>query len=177
MAQYECFIWCHNCVQCQRAKVGHHNYAPLPKYSPSSQKFRQLNVDIVGLLLNSSGYTYIVMLVDRVSRWPVAVPIEDLRSQTIINALMHNWISLNGVPKTITSDRGSQFLSQEWKNLLKFLAIRHVLTTAYHPQSNGLAARTIQTIKKSLRAMLNDTNWYNLLYLPLTMLALRSQPK
>ena len=100
---------------------------------------------------------------------------KDSRTQTIINALMHNWISLYGVPETITSDRGSQFLSQEWKDLLKFLGIRHIHTTAYHPQSNGLAWRTLQTIKKSLRAMLNDTNWYN--YLPLLLLALRSQTK
>ena len=105
----------------------------------------------------------------------MAVPINDSRTQTIINALMHNRISLCEVPETISSDRGSQFLSQEWKALLKFLAIRHIHTTAYHPQSNGLAERTNQTIKKSLRAMFNDINWYN--YFPVTMLALRSQTK
>ena len=168
-------FWCRKCVQCQRAKVTRHNYAPLQRYPPPSQKFRQLNVDIAGPLPNSNGYTYILVLVDRFSRWPVAVPMKDSRTQTIINALMHNWISLYEVPETITSDRGSQFLSQEWKDLLKFLGIRHIHTSAYHPQSNGLAERTIQTIKKSLRAMLNDTNWYN--YLPLSLLALRSKTK
>ena len=168
-------FWCRNCVQCQRAKVTRHNYAPLERYPPPSQKFRQLNVDIAGPLPNSNGYTYILVLFDRFSRWPVAVPMKDSRTQTIINALMHNWISRYGVPETITSDRGSQFLSQEWKDLLKFLGIRHIHTTAYHPQSNGLAERTIQTIKQSLRAMLNDINWYN--YLPLLLLALRSQIK
>ena len=126
-------FWCQNCVQCQRAKVTRHSYAPLQRYPPPSQKFRQLNVDIAGPLPNSNGYTYILVLVDRFSQWPVAVPMKDSRTQTIINALMHNWISLYGVPKTITSDRGSQFLSQEWKGLLKFLVIRHIHTTAYHP--------------------------------------------
>ena len=100
--------------------------------SSPSQKFRQLNVDIAGLLPNSNGYTYILVLVDRLSRWPVAVPIKDSRTQTIINALMHNWISLYGVPETTTSDRGSQFLFQEWKDVLKFLGIRHTDATAYH---------------------------------------------
>ena len=136
-------VWYRNCVQCQRAKVTRHNYAPLQRYPPPSQKFRQLNVDIAGSLPNSNGYTYILVLVDRFSRWPVAVPKKDSRTQTIINALMHNWISRYRVPETITSNRGSQFLSQEWKDLLKFLGIRHIHTTAYHPQSNGLAERTI----------------------------------
>ena len=97
---------------------------------------------------------------------------KDSRTRTIINALMHNWTYLHGVPETITSGRGSQFLSQERKDLLKLSGIRHTHTTAYYPQINGLAERTIQTIKKFLRAMLNNTNWCN--YLPLTMLALRS---
>ena len=100
--------------------------------SSPSQKFRQLNVDIAGLLPNSNGYTYILVLVDRLSRWPVAVQMKDSRTQTIINALMHNWISLYEVPETTTSDRGSQFLSQGRKDVLKFLGIRHTDTTAYH---------------------------------------------
>ena len=56
-----------------------------------------------------------------------------------------------------------------------FLGIQHNHTTAYHHQSNGLAERTIQTIKKSLSTLLKDSNWY--FYLPLTMLALRSRVK
>ena len=100
---------------------------------------------------------------------------KDSRTQTVIDALIHKWISLYGVPETITSDRGSHLLSQEWKDLLKFLGIRHIHTTACYPQSNRIAERTTQIIKKSLRAMLKDITWYN--YLPLTMLDLRSQTK
>ena len=152
MAQHEtrCFILVSELHPVSACKVTIHNYAPLQRYFPPSQKFRQLNVDIVCPLPNSNGYTYILVLVDRFSRWPVAVPIKDSCTETIINALMHDWISLYGIPETITSDRGSQFLSQEWKDLLKFLGICHICTTAYHPQSNGLAERTIQTIKKPL---------------------------
>ena len=135
-------FWCRNCVQCQRARVTRHNYEPVQKYPPPSQKFRQLNVDIAGPLPNSNDYTYILVLVDTLSRWPVAVPMKDSRTQTLINALMHNWISLYGVPETITGDRGSQFFSQEWKDLLKFLGIRHIHTTAYHSRQCSCSEQT-----------------------------------
>ena len=56
--------------------------------SSPSQKFRLLNVDIAGSLPNSNGYTYILVLVDRLSRWPVAVPMKGSRTQTIIYAFI-----------------------------------------------------------------------------------------
>ena len=45
--------------------------------------------------------------------------------------------------KKLTTDKGSQFLSSEWKDAITFLGMQHIHTTAYHPQSNGLAERTI----------------------------------
>ena len=62
---------------------------------------------------------------------------------------MHNWLLHYGVPETLTTDRGSQLLSQEWKEVMKFLEINHVHTAAYHPQSNGLAEKSIQATKKA----------------------------
>ena len=88
---------------------------------------------------------------------------------------MHNWLSLYGVPKKLITVKGSQFLLSKWKDAMKFLDIQHNHTTAYHPQSNGLAKCTIQTIKKSLSTLLKDSNWH--FYLPLTMLAQRSRVK
>ena len=105
----------------------------------------------------------------------MAIPLPDSKTQTILDAFMHNWLSLYGVSTQLTTDRGSQFLSKEWKNAMTFLGIHHIHTTAYHPQSNGLAERTIQTIKKSLKTLLEDSNWY--FFLPLTMLALRALVK
>ena len=86
---------------------------------------------------------------------------------------MHNWLSHYGVPEQMTTDRGSQFLSKDWKDAMTFLGIRLIHTTAFHPQSNGLAERTIQTIKKLLKTLSKNSNWYY--SLPLTMLAIRSQ--
>ena len=58
----------------------------------------------------------------------------------------------------MTTGRGSQFLSRDWKDAMTFLGIRHIHTTAYYPQSNGLAVQPIQTIKKSLKTLSKDSN-------------------
>jgi transposase InsO family protein len=52
---------------------------------------------------------------------------------------MQGWISRYGVP-VITSDQGSQFTSALWHSLCNILGIKHVQTTAYHLQANGLVS-------------------------------------
>ena len=167
--------WYCNCIQCQITKVHRHNVTNLQRYPLPSQKFADINLDLAGPLPESNGYSYILVIVDRFSRWPVAIPLPDCKTHTILNAFMYNWLSLYGVPKKLTTDKSSQFLSSEWKDTMTFLGIQHIHTTAYHSQSNGLAERRIQTIKKSLNTFLKESNWY--FYLPLTMLTLRSRVK
>jgi transposase InsO family protein len=44
-------------------------------------------------------------------------------------------------PPTVTSDCGTQFTSATWAGLCKCLGIEHILTTAFHPQANGMVER------------------------------------
>ena len=136
-------FWCRNCIQCQKTKVHRHNVTNLQRYPPPSQKFADINLDLSGPLPDSNGYSYILVIVDRFSRWPVAIPLPDCKTHTILNAFMHNWLSLYGAPKKLTTDKGSQFLSSEWKDAITFLGIQHNYITSYHPLSNSLAERTI----------------------------------
>lgn len=53
-------------------------------------------------------------------------------------------------PETIVSDNGPQFVSQEFKHIVQAMGAQHVLTAPYHPSSNGLAERFIQTLKNAL---------------------------
>ena len=139
------------------------------------QKFADINLDLACLFPDSNGYSYILVIVDRFSRCPVAIPLPNCKTHMILNAFMHNWFSLYSVTKKLTKDKGLQFLSSEWKDAMTFLGIEHNHTTAYHPTTIGLAEHMIQTVKKSLSTLLKDSKWY--FYLPLTMLALQSQVK
>ena len=55
-----------------------------------------------------------------------------------------------GLPSVITTDQGSEFNNRINAKLMKAFGIKHRLTTAYHPQANGLDERYNQTLINSL---------------------------
>ena len=65
---------------------------------------------------------------------------------------MHNWLLHYGIPKKLITDRGSQFLFQEWKEAMKFLGINHIHKTAYYLLSTDWQ-KNIQTIKIALKTL------------------------
>ncbi|MBW0512893.1 hypothetical protein O181_052608 [Austropuccinia psidii MF-1] len=60
-------------------------------------------------------------------------------------------ISTCGVPKIIISDRDPKFTSEFWTNLYEMLGTKLAFSTAYHPQTDGLAERMIQKMEEILR--------------------------
>jgi hypothetical protein len=79
------------------------------------------------------------------------------------------------VPDTITSDKGTQFLSATWAALCNRLGINHITTTSYHPQSNGMVERVHRQLKDALRARRAGPLWPD--HLPWVLLGLRAAPK
>ncbi|MBW0489734.1 hypothetical protein O181_029449 [Austropuccinia psidii MF-1] len=63
----------------------------------------------------------------------------------------NNIISTCGVPKIIISDRDRKFTSEFWTNLYDMLGTKPAISTAYHPQTDGLAEMMIQTMEDILR--------------------------
>ncbi|MBW0558698.1 hypothetical protein O181_098413 [Austropuccinia psidii MF-1] len=63
----------------------------------------------------------------------------------------NNIISNCGVPKIIISDRDPKFTSELWTNLYDMLGTKLAFSAAYHPKTNGLAERIIQTMEDFLR--------------------------
>ena len=59
----------------------------------------------------------------------------------------------HGLPEIVVTDNGSNFVSREFQDFLKQNGIRHIRTAPYHPASNGMAERAVQTFKEGMKKM------------------------
>ncbi len=90
---------------------------------------------------------YLLTMVDRTSRWLEVVPLRAISAASCVDAFLSHWAARFGVPETLTSDRGSQFSSASWEAFCSKLGVKHTMTTAYHPQANGLVERAHRQLK------------------------------
>ena len=168
--------WARECIPCQRSKVTKHVIPPIGEFQVPNRRFQHINMDIV-ILPESNGFKYLLTAVDRFSRWPVAIPIQDMTAESVIDAFSHGWVQHFGVPVTITTDRGAQFSSDMFTQLTKTWGIKCNMTAAYHPEANGLVERFHRRLKESLIALGTDSpnEWY--WRLPCVMLSIRTTLK
>ena len=147
--------------------------APLNPIPVAGEPFEKVLIDCVGPLPKTKkGNQYILTLMCPVTRYPEAFPLKKINAQNIANTLLKFFTQV-GLPKEIQSDRGSNFTSDLFKNVLKELDITQTLSTAYHPESQGALERFHQTIKAMLRKFCNSSisDWDD--GLPLMLFAIR----
>uniref|UniRef100_A0AAV2J054 Gypsy retrotransposon integrase-like protein 1 n=1 Tax=Knipowitschia caucasica TaxID=637954 RepID=A0AAV2J054_KNICA len=167
--------WASTCVACQRAKVQRHVTAPLGPFSIPERRFEHVHVDLVGPLPPSRGFTHLLTMVDRATRWPEVVPLSSATPADVARAFIYSWVSRFGVPLDLKSDMGPQFTSELWTSVAGSLGVKLHQPTACHRQTNGLCERFHRTMKGALRASLVDNSWVD--WLPWVLLGLRFAPK
>ena len=142
--------WARSCLQCQRTKVHQHTVTPLGSFATPDARFDHVHLDLVGPLPSCQGFVYLLTCIDRFTRWPEAIPIPDITALTVAQAFVSNWIARFGIPSTITTDRGAQFESDLWQQLMRFLGTHRIRTTTYHPAANGLVERFHRQLSSAL---------------------------
>ena len=132
-------------------------------FSTPDTRFDNIHIDIVGPLLPSKGYSYLLTRIDRFTCWPEAVPLTNITAESVSQTFVNGWISRFGIPSTITTDCGKQFESTLWGHLMQLLGCKQIRTTAYHPIANGIIERFHRQLKSSLKSYPNPTNWTDIL--------------
>ena len=74
--------WCKACDPCQTSKVARHVQAPWVKREPPDRRFGSLHVDLAGSLPECEGFRFLFTVVDRFSRWPDVIPLEDMTARS-----------------------------------------------------------------------------------------------
>uniref|UniRef100_A0A3B3QR72 Gypsy retrotransposon integrase-like protein 1 n=1 Tax=Paramormyrops kingsleyae TaxID=1676925 RepID=A0A3B3QR72_9TELE len=151
---------CTDCAQCKST-----NQAPSGLLQPlpvPDRPWSHLTMDFITDLPRSEGKTVILTLVDRFSKMCRLVALPKLPTSTeLAEVLVREVFRHTGIPEDLVSDRGPQFASRVFKEFCAKLNITLSLTSAYHPQSNGLAERRNREVAKALRLMTrhDPTKW------------------
>uniref|UniRef100_A0A3P9IIZ6 Gypsy retrotransposon integrase-like protein 1 n=1 Tax=Oryzias latipes TaxID=8090 RepID=A0A3P9IIZ6_ORYLA len=124
---------------------------PLPV---PSRPWSHVAMDFITGLPVSRGKAVILTIIDRFSKLAHAIPLQRLPSAKELATLVSQHLfRLHGLPLSITSDRGPQFIAAFWKEFCNLLGIKVSLSSGFHPQTNGQVERYNQDLETSLRAM------------------------
>ncbi|KAG0159950.1 hypothetical protein PDIDSM_7477 [Penicillium digitatum] len=115
--------------------------------------WQDISMDFIPHLPLSYGYDAILVVVDRLTKMKHFIHCKGTCNAEEVARLYtrHVW-KLHGLPNTVVSDRGPQFVAQFWKHLTKRLRITNLLSTAYHPETDGQTERANAVLEQYLRA-------------------------
>ncbi|WVZ75843.1 hypothetical protein U9M48_023867 [Paspalum notatum var. saurae] len=152
------------CDVCQRVKADHLKPAGmLQPLAVPAWKWEDIHMDfIVGLPRTQKGYDSIWVIIDRFTKSAHFIPVKTTyRAKQCAELYISQIVSLHGVPLTITSDRGSLFVSRFWEQLQIALGTNLIHSSAYHPQTSGQVERVNQILEDMLRAcaLTYSTKW------------------
>lgn len=132
---------------------------PMLITSTVTKSFERICLDIVGPLPQTSlGNQFILTMQDELTRYALAVALSATDAHTVAQAFVECFVCVYGIPKSILTDCGTNFLSDVFKQMCKLLDIEKSQTTPFHPQTNGFLERSHKTLKAYLRSFVDKDN-------------------
>ena len=166
---------CHVCQVVGKARSAP-PVAPLQPLPIVREPFSEIMIDCVGPLPKTKrGNEYLLTIMDTATRYPEAFPLRSIRAKVIAEHLI-KFFSWAGLPRSIQSDRGSNFTSKLYHQVMSELRITLKHSSPYHPQSQGVIERFHGTLKTMIRAFVESQpkEWDEAI--PFLMFAIRDAP-
>ena len=144
-----------HCVKsCQQCQINQKRplVAPLHPWSWPSRPCTRVHIDYAGPFFGKM----FLLLIDAHSKWFEIHMTTSSTSKAMMSLMRRSFASL-GLPEVIVSGNATNFTSKEFEHVLRKNGIKNVKTPPYHPSSNGLAERAVQTFKDGMRKMTDGT--------------------
>ena len=167
------------CMSCNKAKTPPiRRCAPLASYTRPKGPLDKVQVDIIGKIYpqSYSGMSVILVITDEFTKFAEAIALPDQKAQTVAQALVTQFFCKYGIPNTIHTDQGKNFMSGLLKEITQLLGIEKVIGTAYHPQSQGAVERCNRSLKEMLMHYVQEDprQWDR--FIPFVMQAYNTSP-
>jgi hypothetical protein len=124
------------CYVCQRVKAEHQKPSGLLQPLPIPEwKWEDISMDFINRLPRTlKGNDLIWVIVDRLTKVVHFIPVRTTYGgDKLAKLYIDNILKLHGVPKSIVSDHGAQFVSKFWRSLHQALKTKLDFSSAYHP--------------------------------------------
>jgi len=151
---------CRSCAQYHRGVLPRQADLQTPA---AGEVWERVSIGITGPHPKSSkGNVFILTIVDHFSKWGEAVVIPNHTAVTVATVLMSQIFSRYGAPVEILSDRGPEFESALFLQLMKWMEIDKLRTTAYKPSTNGVVERFHRTLNSMMGKVTqeNQKDWH-----------------
>ena len=143
---------CDGCVPCKmsgksiKPNIPNTEVSQLP---PVNKPNEEIQMDFIGSISEKNRKIYILLSMDRFSKWPAASLCKTTDGQTAIRFL-EQYINLNGIPKTIRTDKATAFTGRTFRDFCKTHQIKLIYGTPYIHTTTGLVERGVRTLKETL---------------------------
>lgn len=141
------------CEVCQQAKVEHIRQPGLLQPLPiPAQAWEIISMDFIEGLPTSDRFNAIMVVIDKFTKYAHFIPIHHpYTAIQIAKIYLDNIYKLHGLPKIMISDRDPVFTSTVWQQLFKLTDTKLIMSSAYHPQTDGQTERLNQCVEAFLR--------------------------
>ena len=139
-----------SCTSCQAVK---HSpaVAPFQPWVWPAQPWKRVHLDFAGPF---QGAMFLVVI-DAYSKWPEVHVMKETTTGKTIERLRETFSQFE-LPEQLVTDNGPQFTSEDFAQIAKMNGVKHIRCAPYHPASNGLAERFVQSLKMALKASVNN---------------------
>lgn len=155
------------CDVCARSKAPRHApFGLLQRMPIPSRNWQSISMDFITKLPVSSGFDSILVIVDRLSRGTHLEPCqESMTAKQVGHLYLKTVYRHHGLPDTIVSDRDTKFVAHFWRELHKLFNTKLSMSSAFHPQTDGMPENKNQVIEAYLRSFVSyhQDDWVDLL--------------
>nr|KYP74527.1 Transposon Ty3-I Gag-Pol polyprotein [Cajanus cajan] len=153
----DCQNYIQKCKECQQFGNAHRQPPEALHHMMAAWPFSQWGMDILGPFPPAKGQLkFLLVAIDYFTKWIEARPLAKITTENVRKFTWKNIVCRFGIPHTIVTDNGRQFIAEEFEVFLQELGIKHLPTSVEHPQTNGQAEAANKVILRELKKRLGN---------------------